>query len=254
MYDRVIDAIKTGKISADNISFQYLRSLAGQDKGVWQELDRGRAILSTTDHLDQYLLSYGPKISSQWDTLLNRVHLPDGNISIIDYGCGQGLATMLVLDRFQKAISGRVSSVVLIEPSRLALERATHIVDCYLPGSNITGVNEMLDNINHSDLAAPASNVRMHLFSNILDVEGFDQYTLFSDMFRHSGRHLVLAVGNDRSQHGGSERLRTLFELMHDEAHQDWLSLHDAEIKSFRTDRDRSAIYFYVDVRVDGSF
>lgn len=254
MYDRVVEAINAGELSSRNISFQYLRSLVGQEKYVWEELDRGRAILSTTDHLDQYLYSYGPMISSQWQTLLDRIQPPDGSISIIDYGCGQGLATMMLLDRFRGEIADRVVNVVLIEPSLIALDRATHIVGCYLPDSDINSVNKMLDDTNHEELAGPSSNVKVHLFSNILDVEGFDQYTLFSHMFRHSGRHLVLAVGNDRDQHGGSERLKTLFELMHDEAHHDWLRLRDAEIASFNTDRGRSAMYFYVDLDVDGSF
>jgi hypothetical protein len=161
---------------------------------------------------------------------------------------------MMLLDRFRGAIADRVTNVVLIEPSRLALERASSIVGCYLTVSNIKGVNKTLDETNEDDLAAPTSNVKVHLFSNILDVEGFDQYSLFSDMFRHRGRHLVLAVGNDRDLHGGSERLQTLYQLMHDEAHRDWLKLHDAEVRAFKTDRGKSAIYCYVDLDVDGSF
>lgn len=254
MSDHVVKAIRAGELSSASISFPLLRRIAGIDKDKWSELDRGRAVLSTTDQLDQYLYSYGLMISSQWQVLLDRVRLPSSTVALVDYGCGQGLATMLLLDRYREDLSGMVANVTLIEPSTVALERALHILTCYLPDVEIRAVNKQLDELDQDDFADSGTNVNMHLFSNILDVDGFDQYTLFSDMFQHAGRHVVLAVGNDRTLHGGSERLEILYELVHDKAHSHWLRLRHSELEYYSTDRGQAAIYFYIDLDVNGSF
>lgn len=253
MNDPVVEAIGKGILSSQKISFQYLRRFAGRDTGKWSELGRGREVLSTIEELDQYLYSYGPMICSQWQHLLDKVRIPDGDITLVDYGCGQGIATMLLIERFRKVLSDSVASLILIEPSLVALTRAEHILGCYLPRAEIRTVNKLLDDLDHDDLVSPSHNVKIHLFSNILDVEGFDQYTLFSDMFQFAGQHVVFAVGNDRNQHGGSDRLVTLYELMHDKAHKDWLNIQHSELVSFRTDRNKAAMCFYVELDVDGS-
>lgn len=252
MNDPVVTGIRNGILTSESISFECLRRFAGRDAGKWSELGRGREILSSTEQLDQYLYSYGPMIYDQWQHLLCKVRIPDGGITLVDYGCGQGLATILLMDRFRETLSCKVDSVILIEPSSVALTRAEHILGCYLPRAEIRTVNKLLDNLDHDDLVSPAHNITIHLFSNILDVEGFDQYTLFSDMFQHAGLHLVIAVGNDRSQQGGSQRLTTLFELMHDTAHRDWLNIQHSELMSFETNGGKAAMFFHVELDVDG--
>lgn len=252
MNDVVVTAIRKGTLSAGSISFQNLRRLAGRDVHLWSELERGRAILSTTDQLDQYLYSYGPMIRSQWEYLLNKVRMPSGDVTLVDYGCGQGLGSMLFLEQLHQVVSRSVTDVVLIEPSQVALNRAQHILECYLPSARISVVNKSLDDFCHDDLVSPLDNTMVHLFSNILDVEGFDQYTLFSKIFQQRGRHLIYAVGNERTQYGGRERLETLFELIHDTAHADWLRIDCSKIKSFKTDGGKAAMCFYVELDVDG--
>ena len=65
MTDRVLEALRTDRVSKRNISFDEIRNIAGVDSDIWNELGRGRAILSSEEQLDQYLYSYGPMISSQ---------------------------------------------------------------------------------------------------------------------------------------------------------------------------------------------
>ena len=248
--DRIVDAISSGQLNSNNISIDKIREMARPSKDLWEDLDRGRAILPTPAHLDQYLHSYAPMIKSQWSIVLSEIEVSTGRLTIFDYGCGQGLAIMLLLERYGSNLSGRVNKLVLIEPSYVALRRAEKILGCYLPDCNVRPVNKCLDEVSPDDLEADDDDVKLHLFSNVIDVEGFDQYSLLREIFSNKGLHCVLAVGNDRNTHGGSERLEMLFNLLHDDGHRDWLTIHDSKIQRFETDGGKKAIYFHVMVEV----
>lgn len=45
--------------------------------------------------------------------------------------------------------------------------------------SLITTVNKCIDKLNYSDFVSSSRNIKIHLFSNILDVEDFDLYKLY---------------------------------------------------------------------------
>jgi len=65
---------------------------------------------------------------AQWRTLLGELSLIPEPTEIIDYGCGQGLATALLFDQFGDDFIRSVRKVVLIEPSEVALRRAGAII------------------------------------------------------------------------------------------------------------------------------
>ena len=107
-----------------------------------------------------------------------RVDSCDKDVEIIDYGCGQGLASFLFLEEFYSDFKKGISKIKLIEPSSLALKRARIISQRYSP--NIVHINKKLDDLETKDLETDQSLWKIHLFSNILDVNNFDVDKLFN--------------------------------------------------------------------------
>ncbi len=221
MSDRVQDAIREGKIHAGNISFDKLREIAGEDYGiiVWNQLGRGRNILCSQEQLNQYLHSYGPMTKYEWNHFLKQVTIPDGEVRIFDYGCGQGLADALLFDTLGRDFVKRIESVVLIEPSEVALERAKAILECYLSvsGQPVVSIQKKLDDLTAEELASIEAVNNIHLLSNVLDIESFKHFDLLEKMLKTKGHHCLLAVSHSRSFHGGDVRFRVLQKEIYDE-------------------------------------
>lgn len=205
MTDTLIQAIIDGTINRSNISFDHIRNTASRDLGRKSELGWGKNILDTQEQLAQYLYTYGPMIKSQWGNFLSGICVPGGNLRIIDYACGQGLACALIFDNLGRPFSDRVSEVTLIEPSTLALARAKAVVTCYgIPA--VVDIPKMLDTLAKEELGPSNSKCTVHLLSNILDISWFDHLALFTKMLETVGRHCILAVSHDRDFDGGSSR------------------------------------------------
>ena len=68
----------------------------------------------------------------------------------------------------------------------------------------------MLDDLDDG-LFKESKLLTLHVFSNILDVPGFDQGQLFNKTFTN-GENLILAVSHDRNFAGGSARIRAIEE------------------------------------------
>lgn len=250
MTDLIIEAINNGQISASNISFKRLREVAGRDLDCWGALGRGRSILTSVDQLDQYLYSYGLMTQDQWTRFLPSVSLPSGSFCLIDYGCGQGLGSAIVFDHLGFKLMSQVRNLVLIEPSQIALTRAKAIVECYCPGSSILSVNKKLDDVLEADIQSCQGLHSIHIFSNVLDIDGFDSGTLFTKMFSTKGRHTVLAVSHDRNFEGGSDRLHDLEEQIKDEKHRAWFSLESSTITRFNTSDGKPKISWQLHLEV----
>lgn len=250
MADLVEEAIRTGEIDADNISFDKLRSVAGRDCGCWDQLGRGRRILSTHDQLDQYLYSYGPMTRSQWQEFLQNVTIPKGPVRILDYGCGQGLAGALLLDNLGREFTKRVESVVLIEPSAVALGRARTVLGCYCGKRTIVALQKTLDDLSPKELGSVEGINNIHLLSNVLDIEGFQHFNLFTKMFQAKGQHSVLAVSHNRDFHGGAGRFRELEKAVSDKKHRAWFSVKGSRIEEFICGNNQPAISWELHVEV----
>lgn len=246
----MVEAIRAGRVTADNISFGTLRNLAGRDRGCWAQLGRGRSILSSHDQLDQYLYSYGPMTESQWQHFLPKVAIPAGPVRIMDYGCGQGLASVLLFDILGRDLVKRVKSVVLIEPSHVALGRASAILGCYCGKRPIVAIQKKLDDLSPEELGALEGTNNIHLLSNVLDIEGFQHFDLFSKMFRAKGQHSVLAVSHNRSFLGGAGRFKELDKAVSDKKRHPWVSVRQSRIEEFTCGNGNAAISWELHVEV----
>jgi len=166
-------------------AFTLLLSKYGKDsdKKVFASLNRGKAILHNDDQLSQYLYSYGKmhhgKLQYAYielfkDLIRNPQFNNSAQIEIIDYGCGQGIASYILLNElnFIEFPIQNISKITLIEPSKVALERADFFLN---KSTKIVKINKYLNDIDNDDINTSDSSIKIHLFSNILDMADENQ-------------------------------------------------------------------------------
>lgn len=236
--------------NAPTISFNEIKRRFGRNEGVWKELDRGREILTTEKQLNQYLYSYGPMTKKQWDKVLQLYTPPNNDIHIIDHACGQGLASALFFDQLHQKHLTKVKSVTLIEPSSIAIKRAKKNLSEYLGNRSIISINKKNNSLFHDDLILKNTSTKIHLFSNILDIDTFDIVSLFNKIISNTGTHHFLAVSSDRDCFGGSPRLKEIYDILTNSKYSNTLILEDFEINRFSWSESKRAIYFIVKLKV----
>ena len=169
-------------------SFQQIRKIADKslshltraerDK-LWRDLNQGVELLTSDESMCQYICSYGnmheAKIQKALSSIQNPKEVFNTEIAIIDWGCGQGLATICFFDFLRsQGISNNTQKIVLIDPSVQALERAKEHLNIYLKDeSKIQCVNKYLDYVEKNDVKTNQP-ITIHFFSNILDVQQID--------------------------------------------------------------------------------
>lgn len=168
-----------------NISFAGMRdtaiSLLPKDRTkrnkLYDDLERGKGILDDDDHLNMYLYSFGKMHKAKLDTAFNSMSIADvfsEEIEIFDWGCGQGIATICLLDFLKdKSITPHIKQIYLVEPSSAATERAANVIKCFNPSYRIKNIIKDFDSLEMNDFKRTNTR-KIHLFSNILDVEAFD--------------------------------------------------------------------------------
>lgn len=228
--DTAVEVIQQRCKSGRPLSFSWLRAHVGRDKDVWNQLGRGTSILTSTEQLDQYLYSYGPMISCQWDALTEQFSLSSGAVRLVDHGCGQGLAGLLLFDKFGSAFTSKLVKVVLVEPSSLALVRAEALYRSIAPASEITCVNKAFDLLSTADVMSGPALDTIHVFSNVLDVTGFDQYRLLGQVLT-PGNHTLLVVSHDRDFDGGTGRILGLKAAVEDLKHGDGVTVVESTLQ-----------------------
>lgn len=94
---------------------------------TFPELNHGVAVLKTTDAMNCYMASYGQAHKEKIDEAVKAFPWKELNseIEIIDWGCGQGLASVHFINYLNKNhLISKLQKVTLIEPGKPALERA----------------------------------------------------------------------------------------------------------------------------------
>lgn len=167
---------------------------------LWAELERGKALLNSHHHLCQYLYSFGNMHEAKLEDALAQVPSDfwQRDFEIIDWGCGQAIGSLKVFDLLRaKNLLSHVKRITLIEPGKVALERAENHIKAAKPGgSEINSFNSYFEELNPSDLASNSSRPRLHVFSNILDVEAIDLKKLADLLDRSTNEaDCIVAVG-----------------------------------------------------------
>lgn len=143
----------------------------------WEVTEHGRKVLQTEDELNAYIAAYGEMHIVKCRAALQNFPFEDLNMysyEIFDWGCGQGLATLTLLDMLQerKMLYG-LKCIYLIEPSAFALNRATSWVRQNAgPGIKVVPLNKYIPQNINDDIPEikSSSRISINLFSNILDI------------------------------------------------------------------------------------
>ncbi len=175
---------------ATNINFDEIKRIAKffvkqlpdvvQNK-IYNDLEHGEQILDSEPQLNMYLHSFCNMHQAKMKHAFSNIDkdwFDNQEIEIVDYGCGQALATMLYHDYLQaNGISQTVSRITLIESSAKALCRAGLHTKAFFPDAQINTINKLLNDVAPTDISHSGKPV-LHLFSNIIDIEEVDLHHL----------------------------------------------------------------------------
>lgn len=170
-------------------------------------LDHGTAVLETEEQCCAYMAAYGTMHRHKLMRALDDNEFPYNELSlgfeIYDWGCGQGIGTVAVIEKLREHdLLHNLKKVTLEEPSDAARSRAAlHVrqalrsddveifeVNKYLP-SDYGDDSKSITHINVNQSCA------VHIFSNILDIEAVSPKRV-SQLITSSGqRHIVLCIG-----------------------------------------------------------
>lgn len=171
-YSELLSDVETEFMAIRRISVE--KHMANPDsKRFYDSLLRGVKILDDERELFAYMVAMGKmhqaKLVSAFDAFdFNSLN---GKVNIIDWGCGQGMATMSLLDHLnKKGITADIHDVILVEPSRLALERGGLHTLKFDDTVNLITINNLLDGVTADHLNGLEGNT-IHLFANILDID-----------------------------------------------------------------------------------
>ena len=159
----------------------------------YNSLERGRAIPSFFEQLPLYNACYSEmhihKLNLAYDTLFAKEELNGKIAEIIDWGCGQAFASGVLIDYVKNNnISLDLSKFILIEPSEIALKRGLlHIETIYhrIPRPRIFIYNNKADATLNFKQFIEKDRIKIHLFSNVLDITTLDLNKLFENIARN---------------------------------------------------------------------
>lgn len=174
-----------------------LYKIVASDEIFWS-LQRGVNVLTEQNQLLAYIHSYGNMHQAKMSSALNSIDSLDfqKEIEIYDWGCGQGLASICFLEHYQeKDIKHSISKITLIEPSEIAIRRASLHLKKFAPNTQIVTTNKDLDSLQDSDFDTITESTKVHLFSNILDVDLFSMTKLIQLINRNfPGDNIFICV------------------------------------------------------------
>ena len=187
--------------SIRNIAKGYITSLSDTERNqIYNSLNHGVNLLETDAQLKCYLYSFGKMHQAKINEVLPHIDISEFqnvDIEVVDWGCGQALATICMFDYFNK--NGiplkSVKRVTLIEPSESALERACIHVGAYIEDEKIVPIKKFLDKVDTKEIKS-TQPVTIHLFSNILDIPTIDLQVLANKIKKSlSGKHYFICLG-----------------------------------------------------------
>ena len=172
----------------------------------WVATDHGRLVLQTEEQLDAYLAAYGEMHIVKCKAALQNLpctkpedDINRHNFEIFDWGCGQGIATLTLLDFLrERGLLGRLNRITLIEPSNIALTRAQRWVQQSAgPGIQVKAVNCPIpqDDATQIEGISCKSYMSINLFSNILDIRSISLSWLAHKASKLAHVNYMICVG-----------------------------------------------------------
>ena len=186
--------------SIRNIAKNYIMSLPDKEKDeLYESLNHGVDLLNSDAQMKCYLFAFGRMHQAKVYRALSCISLStfaSVDFDIVDWGCGQGLATICFFDYLREHhITNRVHKVTLIEPSQAARERAVIHVGAYVNANvTVSCIGSYLDDVKQEEISGD-SPVTIHFFSNILDIGTIDLKSLAEKVGSNvQGQHFVFCL------------------------------------------------------------
>jgi hypothetical protein len=100
-----------------------------QQWAIYFSLERGQTVCQDRSQLMAYNALFAnlhyAKLHSLFDDFLEDTIFANQTIRVVDYGCGQGLASLVLQERNRfLAVNHLFDELILIEPSTVALQQA----------------------------------------------------------------------------------------------------------------------------------
>ena len=204
----------------------YKQTVNETERFYGYNLERGRKILESEEECNQYLVVYGGihyhKLvsafrSTQFENIVGR------SVEIVDWGSGIATASCVLIDYLiAQNINLEVQRITLIEPSVCATNKGRELLRRIFQDSQdieniIRVVNKSINDLACDDFQTNPDNIKIHLFSNIIDVQGIDLnhlHSILTNCFQGVNRIICTSPFNDPEDR---TRLDTFYRLFTNE-------------------------------------
>lgn len=167
----------------------------------WSFTNHGKDVLQTEEQLNAYIAAYGEMHTIKCRAALQNFPF-DGltNYEIVDWGCGQGIATLTLYEMLQEhsKVYG-LRRITLVEPSQVALNRAESFVRRFTNSQvEICIINKNIPSIAESNELSEVvvkAPIVIHLFSNILDINTISLRWLAKKIASYAKTQHIVSVG-----------------------------------------------------------
>lgn len=190
------------------------------------DLKRGLKILENEKEVSAYISFYGALHFEKLILALKEIndyYLLNNIIRIYDWGCGQALGTLVLLNYLSKHKNNFIiKELNLIEPSKISLIIGEKYLKRYfqihcIENVKINSYNNKIENLNfdvfnENKCTYSGNIINIHIFSNVLDI--FNDYiNKFNCLKNFSGNfNLFLCIGpNDLNSRKGIDALYSIY-------------------------------------------
>lgn len=215
------------KMNAFGASFSFINIIdaaaatmtSAERATAYKRTGHGVSIYTKEEELNDYLVAYGEMHKAKLDNLFSKLDYKNlanfikNGVTIIDWGCGQGLATLAFLEKFG-FIKSEIKAIRLVEVSDVARIRAYNLVSRKINGEIVKDVKwDISKPLTVEELNLPREVPVLHLFSNILDVANLNITNVFELLIeiRKSSPSFVCSVS---PKNYGASRISTLWQLL----------------------------------------
>ncbi|MGB3757443.1 MAG: hypothetical protein WBA07_13880 [Rivularia sp. (in: cyanobacteria)] len=201
-----------------------LKKYNSQNRNLRQtlaDISNGIKILDNDEQVNAYIALYGAqhyyKLVSAFDTL-DLSKFVGKKLELFSYGCGPATDTCVLISYLMsQKINLYIKGVTLIEPSTVSLNRGKKYVESALMDEHVTWkinqVNKKIDNLDVIDVDSQLQTVKLHIFSNILDIREINLEKL-SELLKTSQKGSNYFLCTSPKRYGAVERIDDFHSIM----------------------------------------
>jgi len=169
---------------------------------------KGRKPLENLTERIAYIAAYGAHHYYKLNTAFEKANLEklhNQEIEICDWGCGQAVATCILIDfLLNKGIHPVIHQITLVEPSQNALNGGLTFLQKMLNGNNeivsyVHLICNRMNDVSSSLLRTSEDALKVHLLSNILDVSSVNLsmlHGLLTETYTGVNKFICTGPGN----------------------------------------------------------